>query len=99
MLRSASSTFVPFSNASASSSTRENPNEDSARGPAGVIAFALMAAPATASAARSGNVDDPADAQPTVSGTPDNPDVQHVTVTHDAGTIAITASFYNALNA
>src|SRR4051812_4233356 len=63
-----------------------------------MVALLLLAVPASASA-RTANADDPADAQPTVSGKPDNPDIQHVTVTYDgAQSITINVSFYNALN-
>ncbi len=45
-------------------------------------------------------MDDLADAAPTISGTPNNPDVKHVTVTYDsAGSLTIRVDFFNALNA
>lgn len=49
---------------------------------------------------RSVAVDDPADATPTISGTPNNPDVSKVTASYDsAGSITMTIDFYNAYTA
>lgn len=69
-----------------------------------VVAVALVGillSPATASAEiRTATAIDPPDATPTVSGIPDNPDISQVDVTYDsAGSLTITAHFYNPVNA
>lgn len=48
---------------------------------------------------RSVTVTDPADAMPTVSGAPENPDLSKVTLTYDnsTGTVTVVQDFYNSL--
>lgn len=49
---------------------------------------------------RTAHVADPADAQPSVSGRPSQPDIEEVIATYDsAGSLSITARFYNAFSA
>lgn len=65
-----------------------------------MLALLVLAVPGTADAAvRTANADDPADATPTVSGQPNNPDVSHVTVTYDTnGSLSLSVSFYNSFS-
>jgi hypothetical protein len=60
--------------------------------------FGLTFAASAHAEVRSFTVTDPADAAPTVSGKPNNPDLSQVTVSYDnsAGTITVVQNFYNA---
>lgn len=59
----------------------------------------LVAAPVARGEIRTATVFDPADATPTVSGVPNNPDIRQVLVKYDTnGSISLTVEFYNSLN-
>lgn len=62
-------------------------------------ALGLLIPSAASAEIRTAHAADPADAMPTISGVPNNPDIAAVVVSYDtAGSITITASFYNAFN-
>lgn len=59
----------------------------------------LTCVPAALADVSTASIDDAADAEPTVNGRPTNPDVSNVSATYDsAGSIVITASFFNNVN-
>lgn len=64
----------------------------------GAVLATLCVAPAAQAEIRTITVQDPADATPTVSGIPSNPDIQQVIGTYDsAGTLTLTVGFYHPL--
>jgi hypothetical protein len=64
------------------------------------LVFLLALAPTASQAeVRTLTIADPADATPTISGIPNNPDIRQVSISYDAsGSLTLTASFYNAFD-
>lgn len=64
-----------------------------------VVALSLLLAGPAGAEVRTATIEDPADASPTISGVPYQPDIRQVFVSYDtAGTLTVTASFYNAFD-
>lgn len=64
-----------------------------------VVGSAFSIATSASAEVRTLNAGDPADATPTISGNPDNPDISAVDATYDSsGSLSITVDFYNSIN-